>query len=152
MRRAFVALYLILGTGIALFGKGTTTRITITGGTLREPVQITDAAVLRNFSVWDWARPSHDGFIVAYSNRSLPDPPKSWPRYEVAFYTDAADHPSYVVSYQFSPSRAQGFVFIPRSTLNSSTIMRNGVEDWWLPASSGWEQVARPLIAQATRR
>jgi len=148
MRNTVAVIFgLVLTASIALPAKGVTTKIRITGPTLTTPVEITDPQVLSGFGVWDWARPGHDGFIVSYVNMSSVAPPKQWPRYDVAFYA-GTDKPVYVVAYQFSPSTQQGYVYIPPTRLNRSTIGRDGMEDWWLPASRAWERVARPLIAK----
>jgi hypothetical protein len=152
MFRTTVAVCVALGlmVSIGLSAKGPTTKIRITGPALASPIEITDRQVLQNFGVWDWPRPGKDGFVVSYVNTSSPSPPQQWPRYEVSFFTDKA-HPVYVVVYQFSQSVEKGFIYIPPTELNRTTIGRGGMEDWWLPASNAWERVARPLINSVAR-
>lgn len=61
----------------------------------------------------------------------------------------------YVVSYDYDPSRPQGFVYLPgrddeRARLNTSVILHgHGLEGNWLHATSAWESFARPLIEKA---
>ena len=145
-----VCFVLLLAMSVGLPAKGPTTKIRISGPALAAPIEITDRQVLQSFGVWDWPRPGKDAFIVSYANTSSPVPPQQWPRYEVSFFTDKAK-PIYVVVYQFSPSVEKGFVYVPPTTLNRTTISRQGMEDWWLPASNAWERVARPLINSAAR-
>ena len=52
MISAAVCLLVVFSVTAVVFAKGATTRITITGGGLQSPVEISDPQVLQNFNVW----------------------------------------------------------------------------------------------------
>ena len=52
MISAGFCLLVIFSVTVAVFAKGTTTKITITGGGLQSPVEISDPQVLKDFNVW----------------------------------------------------------------------------------------------------
>ena len=88
-----------------------------------------------------------------YSGTPLPEPPRSWSRYKVTFFANRpAPDPVYTVVYQFDPNVNEGYIYVPRTELNSRTIWRGGMEEWWFRASASWEHAVRPLIAQAKLR
>jgi hypothetical protein len=135
---------------VDLSAKGPTVRIRIEGDSLSKPVEITDREVLRNFGVWDWPTPQRDGFVIQYSPTSLPEPSPSWRKYKVTFFARTPEPRAvYTVVYQFDPNTKQGFVYVPATDQNRTTIVRLGMEDWWFRASDTWERAVRPLIAQA---
>ncbi len=138
---------------IDLSAKGPTVRIRIEGDTLPVPIEITERAVLEDFQVWDWPTPQRDAFVIRYSAASLPAPPLSWSRYKVTFFANRpAPNRVYTVVYQFDPNVNQGYIYVPRTELNSRTIWRGGMEEWWFRASASWERAVRPLVAQAKLR
>src|SRR4051812_1381708 len=119
LRRFGFTSALLLIVTVSLSAKATTSRIRITGRTLAEPIEITDHSLLKNFIVWDWARPNHDGFVIQYSNTSQPEPPRSWHRYEVTFFAEVPSARSrgvherevYTVTYAADPARPQGYIY-----------------------------------------
>ena len=136
---------------IDVSAKGPTVRIRIEGDTLSAPIEITEDAVLKEFKVWDWPTPQRDAFVIQYSSTSLSEPPRSWSRYQITFFANVpAPNPVYTVVYQFDPNVNEGYIYVPRTELNSRTIWRGGMEEWWFRASPSWEHAVRPLIAQAT--
>jgi hypothetical protein len=116
-----------------------------------------------NFNVWtgpgtswsggtsprDWV----DTFIADWS-QGVTEHPKGLHRYEVSCYAKLPNERLiYVVFYEYDPATAHGYIYLPGRTeewyrLNVSTIFR-GVEGRWFRAWSGWDSVARPLIAGA---
>ena len=145
---------LVLGLLFALIvtlpAKGVPTKITVSGATLRTPIEITDPTTLKHFDVWSWPGTQSEGFIIQWGPTSLAPPPRNWPSYEVSFF-GGTDKPIYIVTYQFNPSGADGYVYVPRTKLNQSTIGRGGMEDWWYRSSSDWERIVRRLIASSLR-
>ena len=149
-RTLAVATALLTALTIGLSAKGALVKIRISGASLALPVEITDTVSLKTFNVWGWPTPQHEEFVIQYANTSLPEPPRTWRRYHVSF---VANRPTpteiYTVVYEFDPSVPQGYVYIPRTELNSRTISRQGMEEWWFRASTAWEQAVRPMIARA---
>jgi hypothetical protein len=151
MKRSVAVVAFVFALAAGLSAKGETTKITIVGSDLKTPIEIVDPAILKNFQVWAGPGSGSEGFIVDSATTSAPTPPRNWRRYDVAFFS-GKEAPIYVVSYQFDPSSARGWVYLPGTPLNLRTFARNGIWDWWLPASQAWERVARPLIASASTR
>jgi len=155
-RRVLTASLLLLIVGLPLFAKGTTVRITITGGDLAVPIQITDPLVA-GFHVWSGAGTSSNqaqGFIVDWSS-GIAQPPKALRVYEVSFFTTRRDPGTYVVRYAIDPSTDQGYVYLPGRTdaayRDNTWLIYRGVEGNWFHAWSAWEQVAHPLITKALK-
>src|SRR5215831_16326665 len=69
--------------------KGDTVRITISGGNLSAPIQITDPAVVSRYQVW--SGPGTSSYETQSLNidwsRRLTEPPKGLQIYEVSFVT-----------------------------------------------------------------
>jgi hypothetical protein len=153
VRGTAIVLAALMISVIDLSAKGPTVRIRIEGDTLPAPIEITDDAVLKDFTVWDWPTPQRNAFVIQYSGTSLPEPPRSWSRYKVTFFANRpAPNPVYTVVYQFDPNVSQGYIYVPRTELNGRTIWRGGMEEWWFRAAASWEHAVRPLIAQAELR
>ena len=145
-----LAFAFVCALGVSLPAKGPTTRIIVRGADLREPIEIVDPSVLRNFNVYSGPGTQSEGFIVESAQMSLEAPPKDWPRYEVSFFR-GSHQPIYVVTYQINPSGPGAYVYIPPTALNCRTIGRGGMDDWWYRSSSAWERVIRPLIRDSRR-
>jgi hypothetical protein len=143
-----------------MLAKGKTSKITITGPSLKRPIEILDPKILANFSVWTGPGTSagdHQGFIINWFEGPIRETPNTLGRYQVAFYAGGSPNQRmvYVVYYAFSPGAAQGYVYLPGESdetygRNVRSIIR-GEEGKWFPAWSAWERVARPLIENAER-
>lgn len=150
--RYLVALLLIAIPAL-VFAKANTSKITIRGSD-RRSIEITDAKLLEKFRVWAGPGTSSNdarSLIVDWSSGPVAEAPKGLPRYEVDFYAKLPDERLiYVVFYQYNPSTAQGYVYIPgkadeRYRLNVSTIL-HGIEGNWFHAWSAWDEIAGPLV------
>jgi hypothetical protein len=125
-------------------------KIEISGGGLTRPVQITDAAIVRRFSIWTGPGTSEGwraqpGAIIDWPRRQAAEPPAGLPRYEVRFYWEASGEPIYRVVYAFDRREEGGFMYLPAS--HTSTIV-HGVEGRWFHSSSEWERLVRPYLKQ----
>ena len=163
MRRmlAVVVAFLPLVIPARVFAKADISKITIKGADLRTAIEITDPKTLANFDVWtgpgtSWTGGSPkqaDRFIIDWS-QGVAEHPKGLQRYEVSFYAKLPNERLiYVVFYEYDPATEQGYIYLPGRNdewyrLNVSTII-HGVEGRWFRACSGWDSVARPLIAGA---
>ena len=113
MRRvllALAALVALLVIPAHLSAKGNTIRITIKGGNLAVPIEITDPAVAARFHVWTGPGTSPNdpqGLIVDWS-RGIATPPKNLPVYQILFLTTRTDRSTYRVSYVVDPSSGEG--------------------------------------------
>ncbi len=162
MTRMFVVLLTFLITVPSdLFAKSETCKITIKGGDLKGPIEITDPNILASFNVWSGAGTSSTisgvttqedrGFIIDWPRGIVTDRPKGLTRYQVSFYAKLSDERLvYVVFYEYDPAKDQGYVYVPGKTdewyrLNVGTIFR-GVEGNWFFARDAWERIAKPLI------
>jgi hypothetical protein len=96
-----------------LFAKGDISRITIQGGDLSKPVEITDSKILANFVVWSGFNPNSPSFIVDSSQGVVAEPPADLPRYQVSFYAKMRNEPErlvYVATYALEAAGyASGF-------------------------------------------
>lgn len=140
---------------VALLAKGYTVRITIQGGDLAAPIQITDPDVVRTFNVWMGPGASSNerqGLIVDWS-RGIAKPPKDLPVYQVLIATTRRNPGTYVVSYVIDPSTNEGYVYLPGKDdpefRDNSWLIYRGVEGNWFHAWSEWQKVADRLIAKA---
>jgi len=160
-----------LGLTIPLSAKGPTTKIVVTGASLTQPIEITDAAVLRPFLVWAGAGTrtcvggitncieGTTGFIVDWVNGPVDAPPSGLTSYVVAFYSEsggsdrtAVEELAYVVRYVYDASTRKGYVYLPGKgepnyELNTSSI-RRGVEGRWFGANLAWQTSVDPLISR----
>jgi len=128
-----------------VFAKAETSKITIKGGDLRAPIEITNPKTLANFSVWTGLGTSCTGagcpqttarqaesFIVDWS-QAVADPPSGLQRYEGSFYAKTPNERLiYVVFYEYDPATEHGYIYFPGRTeewyrLNVRTIF-HGVE------------------------
>jgi hypothetical protein len=167
--RAAVAVIMIAGFSAALTGKGSTSRISISGDTLAAPIEIRDATIVNEFQIW--AGPGTrscvaghcveggEGFIVDWSVGAAAAKPSGLRRYQVSFFVEDEQSPArpklerlaYVVLYEDDPVRSQGFVYLPGKGdqwqgLNWGSIYR-GVEGHWFHATRAWQDVVVPLIS-----
>ena len=170
--RGLVRIGIVLGLSTVISAKGETTKITISGANLANPVEITDANIIKQFQVWSGPGTSvciggrgncvegREGFIVDWLSGAVAERPSGLQHYEVSFYvTDARsagqpgpEHLAYVVSYEYDPAGPRGYVYLPGKgdqwyPLNSASIYR-GREGNWFRATRAWQDVVVPLIAQ----
>jgi hypothetical protein len=137
---ATVLLILICGTLTAkLAAKGTTVKLVVSGGGLAAPIEITGGDVA-------FANPWGNSFVRAWT--SIPAPPADTPLYQVSFYEELGPgnvKMMYIVEYKRNGA-AGGAIHLPghgdhRYRLNVSTILRDGQDGQWFPASDEWERV-----------
>lgn len=165
MKKAFVTLAFVITFLVpwTLRAKGRTLRVVIEGANLRVPVQIAGLPILNDFNVWAGpgtfsstmpmrrsSTDEPDGFIIRWSQGATAEPSKRLPRYQVSFYTEDHEGPSYVVYYCYDPSTKSGYVYLPGRTekwywLNIGSIGR-GIEGNWFHARASWDSAAEPLI------
>jgi hypothetical protein len=167
MKRAISATFFLLVIASAtalLFAKGPTTKITITGGGLHGPVEITDRDVLKNFNVWSGPGTfangveGTEGFIVDWTAGPVTDRPNGLRTFEVSFYVRYANRPfteqpdqlAYIVSYAFDPATGRGYVYLPGKSdgpyrLNTKAIYR-GREGNWFRANAAWQAAFRTVV------
>jgi hypothetical protein len=168
--RSLLALGFCLALSAALAAKGETTRITVSGGTLTNPVELRDAAIVKTFQVWSGPGTQQcfggrencvegtDGFIVDWSSGEVTARRSGLPHYEVAFYvTDsrvpdrpATERLAYVVDYEYDATTSQGYVYLPAKgdrwwQLNVSSIFRNK-EGHWYRATRAWQDAVTPAL------
>ena len=161
MRRilfALPALFALLVTPAHLSAKGNTIRITIKGGDLAGPIEITDPGVAARFHVWSGPGTSSNeaqGLIVDWS-RGMATPPKNVPVYEIWFLTTRPDHSNYRVSYVVDPFTDEGYVYLPGKAderyLDNVWLIYRGREGEWFHAWDEWKTLAHPLIAKAQKK
>lgn len=160
MRRMLAALtasLVLTVVPVQLSAKGKTIRITIKGGDLATPIEITDPDVTWPFQVWTGPGTSSNeaqGLIVDWS-RGAAEPPKGLQIYEVVFHTERGDARTYLVRYVIDPSTNRGYVYLPGRTdagyWDNVWLIYRRIEGNWFHAWSEWEKVAHPLIAKASK-
>jgi hypothetical protein len=114
-------------------GNATTARVTITGGGLTRPIQITDAKVLEASNAWG------EEFLDA-SRPPLTQFPNVGGPYEVAFYSGSPTDMSKTCVFFYSPSDSvAGVIYLPGKgalwVLNAGTVVRQGRDGKWSYAS-----------------
>jgi hypothetical protein len=167
MRRVISAAFslLVIFSATALvFAKGTTTKITITGAGLQNPVEISDPEVLKNFNVWSGPGTfangveGTEGFIVDWASGAVTNRPNGLRTFELSFYVRYANRPlaeqtdqlAYVVSYAIDPATGQGYVYLPGKAdepyrLNTKAIYR-GREGNWFRANATWQSAFKNVV------
>jgi len=167
-----VSLIVVLAAGTSLAAKGATTKITISGANLAAPIEITDATIVQRFQVWAGPGVFHgrggvtteetEGFIIDWSSM-IKEPPSGLQRYQVSFYvTDnrfAEARPeelAYVVLYDHDSASGRDYVYLPGNgdewyEMNTRN-MTHGREGHWFRATTGWQSIARALIARGANR
>src|ERR1700736_138901 len=129
--------------------KAPTVKITISGGGLTEPLEVTDPQVLAISDVWS-------GQFLDSSRSPANEAPKGLPFYEVSFYVKLEENDVrkvYVVYYYPNPLEKHSFIYLPGEEpiwgLNAGTILRQGQDGKWNYASTAWEALIKPTIARA---
>jgi len=167
--RAAVAVIMIAGFSVALAAKGSTSRISISGGNLADSLEIREADVVNEFQIWagpgtrscvaGHCAEGSEGFIVDWSAGAVSARPSGLRRYQVSFFVEGKQSPAqpkperlaYVVLYEHDPVRSQGFVYLPGKgdqwqELNWGSIYRR-LEGHWFRATRAWQDVVVPLIS-----
>jgi hypothetical protein len=128
--------------------KAPTVKITISGGGLTDPLEVTDPQVLVISNVWS-------GQFLDSSRSPVNEAPKGLRSYEVSFYVKLAENDvrkMYVVYYYPNPLEKQSFIYLPGEEpiwpLNAGTILRKGQDGKWNYASAAWEALIKPVIAR----
>ncbi len=142
-------LLMMTATGPPAAAKGPTVRITISGGALTSPIEVTDSRILDSSNVWA-------GEFLDRSARSPKEPPRGLRRYEVSFYVKLGGDgvtKMYVLYYSPNPATHPGLIYLPGKgepwySRNVRTILR-GSEGQWHYASPAWEHLIRPVLARA---
>src|SRR3954470_7259167 len=88
-RLALLIAFSVLFIPVPSSAKTDTSKITIRAANQQNPIEITDASILKNFNVWSGAGTSGNqdkSFIVDWAHGILQEPPSGLTRYEVSFY------------------------------------------------------------------
>jgi hypothetical protein len=124
---------------VSVGAKGKTVKLVVSGGALQQPIEISGKDVL-------FANPWGEEFVHPWT--AMAEPPQALGRYEVSFYEELGPgnvQMKYVVD--FVPSLpGRGAIHLPgrgdaRYRLNVGTILRDGRDGRWFPASDAWERV-----------
>lgn len=142
--------------------KGDTVRIVIRGANLPAPVEITDPKITVRFRVWSGPGTSRrmGGTLLPNPDETLivnwarpADPPKGLQVYDVLFETTRRNPSTYVLRYAIDPSTGEGLVYVPGRAdpefFDNTFLIYRGVEGSWFHAWRVWDEIARPLIANA---
>ena len=132
------------------WAKSPTAKMTISGGALTSEIEVTDPRILDISNIW------YGKFLDA-SGGVAKEPPGGLRTYEVWFYIKVAENSvrrRYVVYYSPNPATGRGYVYLPGQgqpwyDLNVSAILRDGQDGKWNYASPAWEELIKPVIAQA---
>lgn len=145
--------------------KGITVAIEIDGASLAATLEITDPAIVEEFSIWEgpnsgWVMP--DGSLESSYEHAFidfPGGPVEAPRgelleFEVRFRlaSERGAEPlemPYTVRYAVDPQRPGGYMYLP--TTGQSYIW-HGVEDNWFRSTRKWEELVRPALEAALGR
>lgn len=161
---AAFCLLVIFSVTTVVFSKGSTIKITITGGGLQSLVEISDPQVLKDFNVWSGPGTfandveGTEGFIIDWASGAVRDRPNGLRTFELSFYVRYANRPfsgqtdqlAYIVSYAVDPATGQGYVYLPGKSdepyrLNTRAIYR-GREGNWFRANPAWEAAFRNVV------
>ena len=134
----------------AALGKTDTFKITISGGGLKSPVEITDPRVLALSNVWS-------GQFLDWTRTPESEPPKGFLAVEVSFFMKISENDvrkNYVVFYYPNSPGQQGYIYLPSKGsplwwLDASSILRTGRDGKWNYASPEWEALVKPVLIQA---
>jgi hypothetical protein len=124
---------------LPLDAKGSTVKLSITGGQLPKPIELTDGPLLESSNVYG------GGFL----GEVVPPPTAAKAKYRIAFHVDApawykqAPQVRYVVSYVKDAATGEGFIYLPARDepgywINEATIERLADEGKWHRAAQRW--------------
>jgi len=154
MKRILIALVavplILVAAPKTAWAKGATSKITISGGGLTSEIEVTDPRILDISNVWY-------GKFLDRSKGAVKEPPRGLRTYEVWFYIKFSANDvrkRYVVYYSPDPSTGHGYVYLPGKGqpwywLNVSALFQDGRDGKWSYASPAWEDLIKPVIADA---
>jgi hypothetical protein len=162
-----LASVVLLALPLVASAKGQIVRLIVHGADLSAALEIIDSEVVGSFDIWQGPGVQVNGKSV-HLNRDDPGPafidwfngasterPTGLLRYEVTFVIDGRARGEYVILYEFDPSVAGGYVYLPgRGDAHASEnvgLIYHGVEGNWFHSSARWERLVRPLVEQAAR-
>lgn len=134
----------------ATLAKAETFKITISGGGLANPIEITDPRVLALSNVWS-------GHFLDVTRAPEDNPPKGLLAFEVSFFMKISENDirkNYVVFYYPNSPGEQGYVYLPGKGsplwwVDAGSIMRTGRDGKWNYASPAWESLVKPMLIRA---
>ena len=142
---------------VMLIAKGDTVKVTIAGGDLAKPIEITDKVWLAKLNVWSGPGTSTNepqSLNVDWSQGKV-DPPHNVPVYIVSFETTRRNPGTYIVRYAIDPSTKRGYVYFPgradKEYRDNTWLIYRGVEGNWFRASNEWEKFTHRLIEDAQK-
>jgi len=140
-----------------LSAKSETVKMTIAGGDLARPVEVTESWILAKVNIWvgpgntlNGVPDTRDGFVM-WSEGAIAGPAKALPQYEVSIYGRSPEERIlYVILFRYDSAARQGYVYLPGKgekwyDVNVRTITR-GVEGHWFRASPDFDNVFEHLI------
>lgn len=138
---ALLIIGIVLGYSLLASAKPPKVKLTIEGGSLSKPIEITDPQILE----------------LSFVRGPAPQPPDGLRGYEISIYFRMANDEirRLAVLYYFpNVSGAQGFIYSPFqgeawSVQDLGKVVREGSPRRWSHASPYWEQAIKPLIASA---
>lgn len=158
-----ICMFALLGVvSLSALAKQETVMIEIRGDTLTAPLEITDARVVRQFSVWNgpgtrsWDGdgnlnpPAHldpnkvEGRFVDWPKGMAKERPANLRLFDVTFYLGR--HPTqrqYAFTYAVDPTSNRGFIYLLPTSTN---VIFHGVEGNWFYASQRWDELISPRV------
>ena len=134
--RSVAASICLLAAVSVAYAKLPLSSVFICGGKLRQPVEVTEPAILHSSNPWF-------GSFIPQWNRAprerIAGPPVSAPRYEISFYAASTNEPPhivYVAYYAFEASTQRGFLYLPGHReqwydTNTGSIIRPQQDGRW---------------------
>lgn len=173
MRRIFALVFASLTLSalpIVACAKGDLVRIEVKGEKLTVPLVITDSEILREFTIWYGPGAGQpiaseaslqSGSFIDWHEGIVAERPKGMRSYEVSFYyrfnqrIEPGVQLTYVVRYAYDSATHRGYMYLPGPTdkyygLNVRAVIHD-VEGHWFYSSGSWEELVRPLIAEASK-
>jgi hypothetical protein len=141
--------------GVAAFAKLPMVKMSLSGDGLAQPIEVTDATILRNFN------PIGDGFVDLSRPPLSGAPEGSAVAYEVLFYLEADVEDAagrrflmqrrYALRYYRDPETGQGYIYRPtkdeiRKRPDAKLIVIRNLDGLWHHASPDWDRLIGPLV------
>jgi hypothetical protein len=140
---AFLIIGVVLGFSFLASAKPQKFKLTIEGGRLSKPIEVTDPQILE----------------LSYFRLPAPQPPDGLHGYRISIYFRVSDDEirrMAVLYYYPNVPGAQGFIYSPFQgeawdVRDLGKVVSEGRPRRWSYASPQWEQAIKPLIANAER-